>query len=98
MKVGDIHWVELPPVNGHEQTGRRPAIIFQDDAFAGSLPVVLAIPLTTSTATLRFPGTLLLQPSADNGLRNASVALIFQLRAVDRSRVKEKIGFVDGMA
>lgn len=34
MTIGDIHWVELPPSTGHEQSGRRPAIIIQDDAYA----------------------------------------------------------------
>jgi len=36
MKVGDIHWVELPNVGGREQAGRRPAIILQDDGYASS--------------------------------------------------------------
>ena len=39
MSPGDIHWVELPPTGGHEQTGRRPAIVLQDDDFAGGLPL-----------------------------------------------------------
>jgi mRNA-degrading endonuclease toxin of MazEF toxin-antitoxin module len=39
--VGDIHWVRLPVANGREQRGRRPAVILQDDQYAGGLPVVL---------------------------------------------------------
>jgi mRNA-degrading endonuclease toxin of MazEF toxin-antitoxin module len=31
MTTGDIHWVELPPVGGHEQTGRRPALILSSN-------------------------------------------------------------------
>ncbi len=34
MTVGDIHWVQLPAANGHEQRGRRPAVILQDDHYA----------------------------------------------------------------
>ena len=77
MTIGDIHWVELPPSTGHEQSGRRPAIIIQDDAYALKLPVVLSVPLTTATSTLRFPGTLLVQPSDENGLQHPSVAACF---------------------
>ena len=44
MTVGDIYWVELPPTIGHEQSGRRPAVIVQDEAYASQLPMVLAIP------------------------------------------------------
>jgi len=31
---------------------------------------------------------------AENGLRQASVALVFQLRAIDRGRIQERIGTV----
>ena len=78
-----------------EQRGRRPAVVFQDDDYGGDLPVVLVVPLTTARAAMRFAGTTLIQPTAENGLRQASVALVFQLRAIDRSRVQERIGAVD---
>ena len=39
--IGDIHWVQAPAANGREQGGRRPAVILQDDQYAGGLPVVL---------------------------------------------------------
>ena len=54
----------------------------------------VVIPLTTIQATLRFAGTTLMQPTAENGLRQASVALVFQVRAIDRHRVQERIGNV----
>lgn len=94
MTVGDIYWIELPPNMGHEQSGRRPAVIVQDEASVGILPVVLAVPLTTATSTLRFPGTLRIQPGTENGLSHLSVALVFQLRAVDRRRLGGRIGAV----
>ncbi len=94
MTVGDVHWVELPPTTGQEQSGRRPAVIIQDEAYAGRLPVVLTVPLTTATSTLRFPGALLVHPSPENGLHHLSVALVFQTRAIDRRRIGERIGTV----
>jgi mRNA interferase MazF len=94
MTVGDIHWVQLPAANGHEQGGRRPAVVLQDDQYAGGLPVVLVVPLTTSRAAMRFAGTILMRPTAENRLPQASVALVFQLRAIDRRRVQEQIGRV----
>ena len=98
MSVGDIHWVRLPAANGHQQGGRRPAIILQDDRYAGGLPVVLVVPLTTARAAMRFSGTTLIQPTPENGLRQASVALVFQLRAVDRQRVEDRVGAVSPQA
>jgi mRNA interferase MazF len=94
VTVGDIHWVELPPTTGHEQSGRRPAIVIQDEAYAGMLPVVLTVPPTTATSTLRFPGTLLIPPSEENGLQYPSVALVFQMRAVDRRRIGSRLSAV----
>jgi mRNA interferase MazF len=88
MTVGDIHWVELPSDGGREQQGRRPAIIVQDDGYAGRLPTVLVIPLSSARAALSFAGTTLIRATAQRGLRLDSVALAFQLRAIDRSRVK----------
>ena len=94
MTVGDIHWVELPAADGHEQGGQRPGVILQDDAYGRSLPLMLVVPLTTARAALRFAGTTLITPTADNGLRQPSVALVFQLRGIDRRRIRERIGHV----
>jgi mRNA interferase MazF len=94
MKFGDIHWADLPDRKGTEQRGRRPVVIWQDtDAF--SLPTALIIPFTTQRDTLRFPGTVLIQPSAANGLSAPSVALVFQLGASDTRRVRERIGHLE---
>ncbi len=40
---------------------------------------------------MRFAGTTLIRPTAENGLQQASVALVFQLRAIDRHRVQQRI-------
>ena len=95
MSVGDIHWVDLPTVNGHEQRGRRPAVVLQDDNYSGDLPVVLVVPLTTVRSAIRFAGTTFIRPTPGNGLQHESVALVFQLRAIDRRRFQERIGTVN---
>lgn len=94
MAVGDIHWIEFPAADGHEQTGRRPAIILQDDGYAADSPLVLVVPLTGAPSAARFPGTVAVKATPQNGLRQDSVALVFQPRAADRRRVQEKIGNV----
>lgn len=94
MSTGDIHWVELPDAGGREQSGRRPAVIMQDDAYANSLPTTILIPLSSAMAALRFPGTTQVKATAMSGLRTDSIALAFQIRAIDRSRIKEHIGAV----
>lgn len=92
MSVGDIHWVDLPAASGREQPGRRPAVIMQDENYGEELPVILVAPLTTSRAAGRFAGTTLVQPNSENGLTQESVVLVFQLRAMDRRRLRGRIG------
>jgi mRNA interferase MazF len=98
VTLGDIHWVELPPSNGREQVGRRPAVILQDETYAGTLPLVIVAPLTAATAAARFPGVVLLDPTLGNGLQKPSVVLVFQVRAIDRRKVQERIGAVGAEA
>jgi mRNA interferase MazF len=91
VNVGEIFWVEFPARGGRAQAGRRPAIIAQKDK---TLPTVLLVPLTTQQDALRFAGTILIEPDARNHLRQPSVALVFQLTAIDKNFIKAKLGTV----
>lgn len=92
VNIGDIYTVEIPPSDGHEQAGTRPAIVVQAPQFENQLPTVLIVPLTSQLAAQAFPGTFLIHPDSENGLTITSVALVFQLRAIDKRRLKHKIG------
>ena len=94
MNNGDIHWVDLPVAGGREQRGRRPAIVIQDEKIGEKLPTVLVVPLTSSKRAMRFAGTAMIAATEDSGLKNDSVALVFQALAIDRSRVDERTGTV----
>ena len=79
---------------GHEQAGRRPAVVWQNEAASTKLPTVLVIPLTTQQSALRFPGTVYVEPTDENGLSRDSVALVFQLTAVDQRLLGATVGNV----
>jgi mRNA-degrading endonuclease toxin of MazEF toxin-antitoxin module len=89
VKVGDLYWVEFPARGGHAQAGHRPAIIAQ---VPSTLPTALLVPLTSRLDALRFPGTVLVEASRQNELRHHSVALVFQLTAVDKRYISEQLG------
>jgi mRNA interferase MazF len=91
VTVGEVRWVELPARGGHAQAGRRPAIIVQSTT---NLPTTLIVPLTSQLDALRFPSTVLIEADIQNGLRRASVALVFQLTAVDRRYISDRLGAV----
>ncbi len=84
MKRGEVWRVRIPFAPGHAQAGDRPALIVQNDQFLASLPTVLIVPFTSTTAAGRFAGTLSVQPDGANGLTLPSVALVFQVRAIDK--------------
>ena len=93
MARGDILLVALPDSDKREERGTRPAIAVQTDN-ADSLMLII-IPVTSSLGALRFPLTVKINPSPSNGPTLESVAMVFQLRAIDRRRIVRKIGTLD---
>jgi len=91
MKKGEIWLTEFPAIMGHEQTGNRPAIILTDTDFE----ITIIIPITSNIQALRFPYTLEIKPSKSNGLKINSIALVFQIRAIDKKRLIKKIGMAE---
>jgi mRNA interferase MazF len=95
MSRGDIILVELPrPIGapGHEQFGKRPAIIIQDDEATKTLSTVVIVPLTTTGEAIRFFGAFTLEPNHTNGLDQKSIVLTHQIGAIDKRRINRKIG------
>jgi mRNA interferase MazF len=92
VERGEVWLVALPFGPGREQQGHRPAAVLQDETHGRGSPLVLVVPLTSQLAALRFPATVRLDPSTENGLDVPSVAMVFQLRALDRTRFTRRIG------
>lgn len=93
MNRGDVVRVRLPPPpqgGGHEQAGNRPAVVVQcDDNSPGT---AIVVPLTSRQQHLRFPGAVQIKQTDENGLSTDSVALVHQVRAIDRKRIGEQLG------
>jgi mRNA interferase MazF len=98
MQRGDVILVHLPQPKsgeGHEQVGTRPALLVHDDSTSETLSVIMIVPLTSNLKAQRFPHTIFIPASSENGLSVPSVLLVFQLRAIDRQRVIKKIGHLE---
>lgn len=91
MKPGDVYIVRIPELGTHEQSGTRPAVVIAQV----TKTVVTIIPCTGNKFALRFPYTCEIEPTKKNGLTVNSVALVFHIRALDSSFLKEKIGELD---
>ena len=93
MTRGEVWLVALPFASGgREQSGQRPAVVVQDFAYGQKSPLVLVVPLTSQAGAVRFPATVSITPTRSNGLTLPSVAMVFQIRAVDRARFVQKQG------
>lgn len=57
--------------------------------------VAIIAPLTSNLQSLRFPHTIEINPTKSNRLKDISVALIFQLRVIDKKRLNAKIGVLE---
>jgi mRNA interferase MazF len=98
MRRGDIVLVNLPQTAdgaGREQVGIRPALIVHDDATSDTLSVIMIVPFTSNMKAQRFPHTIIVQPTEENGLTITSILLVFQLRAIDKQRVAKTIGHLE---
>jgi len=91
MPRGDIVRVDFGAPVGHEQAGQRPALVVHDDD-GTNVSIITIIPFTSNSSAMRFPHTIQIKSSPQNGLQTDSILLVFQLRAIDRSRVAGKLG------
>ena len=68
MERGEIWVVALPFSSEREQSGERPAIVLQDASFGQKSSLVLIALLTSQQSALRFPATVLIQPTVSMDL------------------------------
>ena len=94
VKRGDMFYADLSPVVGSEQGGVRPVLIIQNDIGNKHSPTVIAAAITSQTGKTKLPTHIEIDP-VQSGLKAESVVLTEQIRTIDKSRLKEKIGHID---
>ena len=94
VRRGDIYYADLSPVVGSEQGGVRPVLIIQNDRGNLHSPTVIVAAITSRQRKAHLPIHVLL-PARICGLRQDSVALLEQIRTLDKRRLRERMGRVD---
>jgi mRNA interferase MazF len=74
---GDIVWLDFTPQAGHEQAGRRPALVLSPRAYHQKTPFVIVCPITSRVKGYPFEVPL---PQG----RVTGVVLADQIRCLDR--------------
>ncbi|MCZ7568696.1 MAG: type II toxin-antitoxin system PemK/MazF family toxin [Ardenticatenaceae bacterium] len=88
-----VFLASLDPTRGSEQAGRRPVLVVSRERINQLLPVVNVIPLTSrkSASRIIYPNEVLL-PAGVAGLAVDSIALCYQIRTLDKSRLEQGLG------
>jgi mRNA interferase MazF len=84
---GEIVWINLNPQAGHEQAGRRPAVVVSPRSYNGRVGLALLCPITSQVKD--YPFEVALPP----GLPVAGVVLADQIKNLDwRARRAARAG------
>lgn len=93
VRRGDMFYADLSPVVGSEQGGIRPVIIIQNDVGNRYSPTVIAAAITSKLEKNKIP-THIEIGSQNDQLKVNSMVLAEQVRTIDKSRLREKIGHI----
>lgn len=84
---GELIWLTYQPAAGHEQSGRRLAIVLSHEIYNRKVGMCIACPITSETKGYPF------EVGLPAGLPVKGVILADQIRSVDwRSRQAQSIG------
>jgi mRNA interferase MazF len=92
---GDVFMANLEPVEGSEQGGIRPVVVVSRDALNKFSPVVIICSITSAANKKKtYPSHVRVQ-AGTGGLRTDSVVVCEQVRAISKTRLKERLGSFD---
>jgi len=93
IKRNEIYYADLSPTEGAEQGGVRPVLVIQNDMGNKYSPTVIICPITGANRTTVLPTHVRL--GCNFGLYKNSTLFCEQIRAIDKKRLKNRIGIID---
>ena len=93
VRRGEIYYADLSPVVGSEQGGVRPVLVIQNDVGNKYSPTVVVCAVTSQLTKAKLPTHVELA-CGSSGLARDSVALLEQIRTIDKRRLKSRVGAV----
>ena len=92
-KRGEIYLVNFDPTVGAEIQKTRPALILQNDIANRHSPITILAAITSQFDDSLYPTEVLIR-APEGGLAVDSVALLNQVRSVDKRRLVRRLGAV----
>ena len=90
---GEIWIVNFDPSVGAEIKKSRPALILQNDIANEHSPITIVAAITSKFDEKLYPTEVLIS-QREGGLAQESVALLNQIRSIDKQRLVKKLGIV----
>ncbi|MEM6602953.1 MAG: type II toxin-antitoxin system PemK/MazF family toxin [Pseudomonadota bacterium] len=91
----EIYWVDLDPTQGAETRKKRPCVILQDDIVNKRSKTLIVAPILPDHKD--WPFAVNIQPSHYNHLDKERHINLKQMRAIDISRVSNKLGQIESL-
>lgn len=96
IKMFEIIYVNLSQnITQSEQGGIRPVVVIQNDVGNKFSPTVIVLPITSEIKKENLPTHYILHKTNKNGLDVDSMVLAEQIRVIDKSRLLDRVGFLD---
>ncbi len=92
-KRGEIWIVNWNPARGNDQSGRRPALIIQNDI--GNEKASTVIIAAVSSKVKLYPMNVLVEPP-EGGLSKPSIIATSQILTVSKQRLEKRVGVLTG--
>ncbi|MDP2834563.1 MAG: endoribonuclease MazF [Pseudomonadota bacterium] len=81
---GDIVWLDFTPQSGHEQAGRRPAVVLSPKAYNTKSGLLVCVPITNQIKGYPFEVMLSGQGATGAALADQVKSLDWQTRQAER--------------
>jgi mRNA interferase MazF len=88
---GEVYLVNFDPTLGAEIRKTRPALIVQNDVANRHSAITIVAAITSQFDQTLYPTEVLISPP-EGGLRTDSVALLNQIRSIDKQRLVRRLG------
>jgi Growth inhibitor len=90
VKRGEIYWINWHPARGSEQSGRRPALVIQNDTGNSLSPTIIVAACTTAVG--KFYPFLVPISMKESGLPKDTIINLSHIMTIDKDRLEGKCG------
>ena len=90
-KRGEVYLVNFDPTVGAEIRKTRPALVLQNDIANRYSPITIVAAISSRSEETLYPTEVFIK-AGEGGLKVDSVALLNQMRSIDKRRLVSRLG------